>query len=143
MLNYRSPWYVLCSPHVRKSSIAMTKIGRDLVSLQERSSISLTTRLLVAGTWKRRSCRTSINDVWVNVVSTSVSMVTPCLNNLSQTSHLLGDHHDKHRVFVILHAKHVSLTHVKNILLLISIGSGDGKGCDSHEPRAIVHRYSR
>ncbi|KAL3215749.1 hypothetical protein MRX96_033484 [Rhipicephalus microplus] len=78
----------------------------------------------------------------VDVVSASVSMVTPYLNNSTQTSHLFGDHHDKHRVFVILHAKHVSLTHVKNTLLLISVGPGDSKACDSNESMAVVHRHS-
>ncbi|KAL3182708.1 hypothetical protein MRX96_034616 [Rhipicephalus microplus] len=70
-------------------------------------------------------------------------METPYLNNSSQTSHLLGDHHDRHCVFVILHAKHISLTHVKNTLRLIDIGSGDSKGCDGHKSKALAHRHSR
>ncbi|KAH8009961.1 hypothetical protein HPB51_023017 [Rhipicephalus microplus] len=65
------------------------------------------------------------HSVCVDVVSASVFMVTPYLNNSSQTGHLLGNHHDRHRVFVILRAKHVSITHIKNTLHLISIGSGD------------------
>ncbi|KAH8041178.1 hypothetical protein HPB51_013838 [Rhipicephalus microplus] len=52
-----------------------------------------------------------------------------------QTSHLLGDHHDKHRVFVILHAEYVSLTDVKNSLRLISSGSGDRKGATAANQR--------
>ncbi|KAH8023363.1 hypothetical protein HPB51_013201 [Rhipicephalus microplus] len=115
---------------------------------QEGSAISLTTRLLAAGTWKTRSLRTStsmlVNVMCVDVVSASVSMVTSYLNNSSQTSHLLGDDNDRHRDFVILHAQHVSLTHVKNTLRLISAGSRDSKGCDSHESTAhAVHTAVR
>ncbi|KAL3193563.1 hypothetical protein MRX96_016913 [Rhipicephalus microplus] len=72
-----------------------------------------------------------------------MSIVTPYLNNSSQTSNLLGNHHEGHRVFVILHAEHVSLRHLKNTLRLISIGSEDGNGCDSHESTVVVHRHSR
>ncbi|KAH8038634.1 hypothetical protein HPB51_002758 [Rhipicephalus microplus] len=68
-----------------------------------------------------------VTAMCVDVVSASVSMVAPYLNNSSQTSHILGDHHDRHRVFVNMHAKHVSLTHVKNPLRLISTVSGGSK----------------
>ncbi|KAH8029455.1 hypothetical protein HPB51_000551 [Rhipicephalus microplus] len=81
-----------------------------------------------------------ITAVCVDVVGASVSMVTPYLNNSSQTSHLFGDHRGWHRAFAILHVKHIRLTHVKYTLRLISIGSGNWKGCDSHESTAVVHR---
>ncbi|KAL3176334.1 hypothetical protein MRX96_010522 [Rhipicephalus microplus] len=84
-----------------------------------------------------------ITTVCVNIVGASMSMGTPYFNNSSQTSSFFSDHHVSHRVFVISHAKYVSLTHVKNTLRLISIASGDGKGCDSHALTIVVHRYSR
>ncbi|KAH8034505.1 hypothetical protein HPB51_025167 [Rhipicephalus microplus] len=107
---------------------------------QERSTISLTTRLLSAGTWKTWSRRTTtsmlVNAVCVDVVSASMSMVTAYFNNSSQTT-----------TFWVTttrdNAQHVSLTHAKHTLRLISIGSGDSKGCDSHESTAVVHRQSR
>ncbi|KAL3212150.1 hypothetical protein MRX96_000791 [Rhipicephalus microplus] len=85
-----------------------------------------------------------VNAVCVDIVSASVSMVTSYMNNSSQTSHLSGDDDDRHRVFVTLRAQHVSLTHVKNTLHIISIGSRKlSKECDSHESTAVVHRQSR
>lgn len=104
-------------------------------------------QLLMAGTWMTRSRRTStsmlVDAVCVDVVNASVSMVMSYLYNSPQTSHLLGDHDDRHRVFVILHAQHASLMHVKNTLRLNSIGSRDSKGYDSRESTAIVHRHFR
>ncbi|KAL3201125.1 hypothetical protein MRX96_043083 [Rhipicephalus microplus] len=91
----------------------------------------------MAGNRHTRSRRTStsmlVNAVWVDVVSASVCMVTTYLNNSSQASHLLGEDDDRHHVCVILHAQHVILTHVKNTLRAIGIGSRDIKGSHSHE----------
>ncbi|KAH7957890.1 hypothetical protein HPB51_028126 [Rhipicephalus microplus] len=133
--------------HEPQTSTTIYLYGSKVFRSQERSAISLTTRLLAARTWKTQSRRTStsmlVNAVCVDVVSASVSMVTSYLNNSSQTSHLLGDYDDRHCVFVILHAQHISLTHVKNTRHLISIGSRGSKGCDSHESTAVVHRHSR
>ncbi|KAH8030859.1 hypothetical protein HPB51_012199 [Rhipicephalus microplus] len=105
--------------HEPQTSTTIYLYGSKVSGSQERSATSLTTRLLAARPWKTRSRRTNtpmlVNAVCVDVVSDSVSMVTPYLNNSSQTSHLLGNHDDRHRIFIILHAQHVSLMHLKNM----------------------------
>ncbi|KAH8009328.1 hypothetical protein HPB51_014464 [Rhipicephalus microplus] len=80
---------------------------------QEKSAMNLSTRSPVTGSRKRLRRRASrsmlITAVCVDVIGTGV-LVTPDLNNSSQTSHLWGDHHDRHRVFLILHAEYVRVT---------------------------------
>ncbi|KAH8031215.1 hypothetical protein HPB51_014051 [Rhipicephalus microplus] len=118
---------------------------RTKMSPQERRAINLTTQSLAAGTWKRLRRRASglmlITAVSIGVNGASV-LVTPDLNNSSQ-SHVSGNHHNMHPVFVVLHGEYFSLTHVKISLCRISTGSGDGKGCDSCESTAVVRRHSR
>lgn len=66
------------------------------------------------------------------IVGISGSMVVALdLRNLSQTGHFLCNYHNEDGMFEILHAEYVTIKHVKSGLHCISIGTKDGKGCDS------------